>query len=206
MVSSASANNYPYGQCTWWACQRFHDTAGVYVPWAGDAHSWTSLALAYGWSVTSVPVNGPSIICLQPLIQGAGILGHVAYVEAVTGNQVTSSNMNWGDTTAQRYSVQSVNFHTGPGVNFISLPGTKPVQSGQSVNSTSSFNQPVSAISSIGSFLSSYPVIAGWATAPVRIAKLLAGIGCVFLAIALLLMPDIEELGKVAAKAGVMLA
>ena len=32
---SASSNTFPYGQCTWWACQRYHDLTKYYPPFSG---------------------------------------------------------------------------------------------------------------------------------------------------------------------------
>ena len=56
------------------------------------------------------------IIVLQPRVQGAhGRYGHVAYVTAVSGTQVTVSEMNSGGGCW----VVRDSFHTGPGVSFI---------------------------------------------------------------------------------------
>jgi hypothetical protein len=116
-------------------------------------------------------------------------LGHVAYVEAVqNANTVVSSNMNWGDTRAEQLSVQSVTFHAGPGVNFISLPGSSTVASGSTIAATSTTSFDLSSLAGLFSF----------AGDPVRIVKVLMGMGFILLAILLLFEPEILQAVKVA--------
>ena len=114
-----SVNVFPYGQCTWWANQHYFQLHGVFVPWRtqSDAWEWTARAYQFGWHVSSSPTVG-SIIDLQPWVQGAYGLGHVAVVEQVLSNgHVIASNMNWG---AYPWQVTYVQFTPGPGVTFIS--------------------------------------------------------------------------------------
>lgn len=113
-------NPFPYGQCTWWASQRYHTLHGVYVPWLtqADAWQWTSRAQQFYWRVSSKPALG-AIVDLQPWVQGAYGLGHVAVVEQILPNgHVIASNMNWGTHPAQ---VTYVEFVPGSGVTFISF-------------------------------------------------------------------------------------
>ncbi len=113
-------NVFPYGQCTWWANQRYFQLHGVFVPWTtqSDAWEWTTRAYQFSWHVSSSPTVG-SIIDLQPGVQGAYGLGHVGVVEQVLSNgHVIASNMNWG---AYPWQVTYVEFASGPGVTFISL-------------------------------------------------------------------------------------
>ena len=116
--AQGSGNFFAYGQCTWWAAQRYYQLHGIYVPWTtnADAWQWTDRAYQFGWHVSSSPVAG-SIIDLQPWVQGAHGLGHVAVVEQVlaTGD-VIASNMNWGANPTQ---VTDVQFSPGPGVTFL---------------------------------------------------------------------------------------
>lgn len=115
-----TTNVFPYGQCTWWADQRYFELHGVFVPWTtqSDAWEWTARAYQFGWQVSSTPTVG-SIIDLQPWVQGAYGLGHVGVVEQVLSNgHVIASNMNWG---AYPWEVTYVEFVPGPGVTFISL-------------------------------------------------------------------------------------
>jgi surface antigen len=114
-----TVNVFPYGQCTWWANQRFFHIHGVFVPWRtqSDAWEWTARAYQFGWHVSSSPKVG-SIIDLQPWVEGAYGLGHVALVEKVRSNgHVIASTMNWG---AYPWQVTYVEFAPGPGVTFIS--------------------------------------------------------------------------------------
>lgn len=114
-----SVNVFPYGQCTWWANQRYFQLHGVFVPWRtqSDAWEWTARAYQFGWHVSSSPTVG-SIIDLQPWVQGAYGLGHVALVERVLSNgHVIASTMNWG---VYPWQVTYVQFTPGPGVTFLS--------------------------------------------------------------------------------------
>lgn len=111
-------NPFPYGQCTWWASQRYHDLHGIYVPWISqaDAWQWKDRAHQFYWHVSSKPSPG-AIIDLQPWVQGAYGLGHVAVVERIlTNGHVIASNMNWGAHPSQ---ITDVEFAPGPGVTFI---------------------------------------------------------------------------------------
>jgi surface antigen len=114
-----SVNVFPYGQCTWWANQRYFQLHGVFVPWRtqSDAWEWTARSYQFGWHVSSSPTVG-SIVDLQPWVQGAYGLGHVGVVEQVLSNgHVIASTMNWG---AYPWQVTYVQFTPGPGVAFIS--------------------------------------------------------------------------------------
>lgn len=113
-------NFFPYGQCTWWADQRYYQLHGVYVPWTTGANAWqwTARAEDFHWHVASSPSVG-AIIDLQPGVQGASALGHVAVVESVLSNgNVIASNMNWG---ASPWQITNVQFSPGPGVTFITI-------------------------------------------------------------------------------------
>lgn len=118
MPATGSYNWFPYPYCTWWADQRYHQIHGVYVPWRtqSNAWQWTARAYQFGWQVSSRPSYG-AIIDLQPWVQGAYGLGHVAVVEKVySDGSVLASNMSWGSNP---YAVVYVHFRPGPGVTFI---------------------------------------------------------------------------------------
>ena len=111
---------FPYGQCTWWTSYRYFQLHGIYVPWKtqADAWEWTARARDFHWHISSTPSPG-AIINLQPWVEGAYGLGHVAVVEKVLKNgHVIASNMNWG---AYYWEVTYVEFTPGPGVTFISF-------------------------------------------------------------------------------------
>ncbi len=115
-----SGNPFPYPACTWWADQRYHQLHGTYVPWTTNANAWqwTQRAYQFGCRVSSTPSVG-AIINLQPGVQGASFLGHVAVVEQVLGNgRVLASNTSWG---ANPWAVTDVQFSEGPGVTFITI-------------------------------------------------------------------------------------
>ena len=115
-----TGNYFPSGQCTQWAAQRFFQIHGVYVPWQTNANAWqwTARAYQFHWHVSASPSVG-AIIDLQPWVQGAYALGHVAVVERVLSNgHVIASNLNWG---AYPWQVTNVEFTSGYGVTFINL-------------------------------------------------------------------------------------
>lgn len=78
-----SANTYARGNCTWYVASL------RYVPnhW-GNADHWLYAARAAGWTTGSAPRVGA--IAWTSL----GWAGHVAYVTAVRGGQVTVTEMN----------------------------------------------------------------------------------------------------------------
>ncbi|TAK89493.1 LysM peptidoglycan-binding domain-containing protein [Patescibacteria group bacterium] len=77
-------NTYSYGYCTWYVASKRAVPGG----W-GNARSWYANAQASGIGVGSAP--RPGAIAWT----GAGYYGHVAYVESVSGNMVTVSEMNY---------------------------------------------------------------------------------------------------------------
>lgn len=116
-VAAGTGNTFPYGACTWYADQRYHELHGAYVPWRGNAYAWPQGAYAYGWRVSSAPSVG-SIIALQSGVQGASGMGHVGIVEQIEGNgNIVASSMNWGENPS---AVTRWQFHPGPGVTFLS--------------------------------------------------------------------------------------
>ena len=112
-------NLFPYGQCTWWANQRYFQIHGIYVPWTinSDAWQWSARAQDFHWHVSTTPTVG-SIMNIQGWVQGSLGLGHVAIVESILDDgRFLTSNMNW----AAQYTgqVTYVYFTAGPGVTFI---------------------------------------------------------------------------------------
>jgi len=96
---TVSYNEGASGQCTWWAIDRFHAFSGYYPNFVaagnnGDARYWGGNAVLNGWTVTATPrVN--SIVVFQPYTNGAGAVGHVAWVTAVSGSSITFTEMNY---------------------------------------------------------------------------------------------------------------
>ncbi|TMD71450.1 MAG: CHAP domain-containing protein, partial [Chloroflexi bacterium] len=106
-------------QCTYWADLRYHQLTGFWVPWGGNAWEWAAGASASGWNVSSSP-HVPSIIVLQPGVQGAGGFGHVAVVERINSDgTVYTSNWNWYGNGGGWATWSSWDFTPGPGVSFV---------------------------------------------------------------------------------------
>jgi surface antigen len=114
-------NRFAFGQCTYWANMRYHALTGYWVPWLGNAYQWSYGASASGWIVSSTP-HVPSIIVLQPGVQGAGYFGHVAIVEKINSDgSVYTSNYNWYSNGG--WDILSyVTFYPGAGVSFVWHP------------------------------------------------------------------------------------
>jgi surface antigen len=115
---SGGLNRFAFGECTYWANMRYHALTGFWVPWLGNAYQWYYGAKASGWVVSSTP-KVPSIIVLQPYVQGASWLGHVAIVESINKDgSVYTSNYNWyngGGWDILSYYT----FRLGAGVSFL---------------------------------------------------------------------------------------
>jgi len=111
-------NRFAFGQCTFWANMRYHALTGVWVPWLGNAYQWAYGARMSGWIISSKPIV-PSIIVLQPGVQGASYFGHVAVVEKINPDgSVYTSNYNWyANGGWDRLSYWT--FKPGPGVVFV---------------------------------------------------------------------------------------
>jgi surface antigen len=114
-------NRFAFGNCTYWANMRYHALTGYWVPWLGNAYQWAYGASISGWIVSSKP-KVPSIIVLQPGVQGAGGYGHVAIVERINSNgSVYASNYNWYANGG--FDILSYwTFTPGSGVSFVWHP------------------------------------------------------------------------------------
>lgn len=87
--------NWGYdGTCEWYVLDRFYKQAGVYPQVSGNADNFANSAGQSGWTVSDAPRVG-SIAVFQPGMNGAGDVGHVAWVESISGNQITISEMNF---------------------------------------------------------------------------------------------------------------
>jgi surface antigen len=94
-------NSGDAGNCTWWALNEFHQFDGLYPDTLSsdssrdDAKYWATNAADNGWTVTSTP-RVDSIAVFQPGVNGAfPPAGHVAWVIAVSGSQITVTEMNF---------------------------------------------------------------------------------------------------------------
>lgn len=81
---SRGPNKFPWGYCTWWVA------AKRYIPWSGNAWQWYGNAKAYGYATGGAPVPGSIYVSWDN-----PYYGHVSYVESVSGNSFTISEMNY---------------------------------------------------------------------------------------------------------------
>lgn len=97
-VNPLKSHRFAYGHCTYYVAGR------VYVPWSGHAKSWLTNARAYGYRTGSVPVVGSIMVTTENKWYG-----HVALVEAVNGNSITISEMNYVGWNRKSVRVLSAN-------------------------------------------------------------------------------------------------
>jgi len=100
------------GQCTWGALDQWHKAFGYYPGgWTGNAEAWASGARSAGYTVGSTP-RTQSIIVMQPGVAGSSSVGHVAWVTAVNGSQITILEMN-GTAGPYNYDTRTVTLSGG---------------------------------------------------------------------------------------------
>jgi surface antigen len=82
------------GQCTWGALDKWYQSEGYYPGgWTGNAMAWGYGAANAGYTVSGTP-RTRSIVVMQPGVHGSSSVGHVAWVTAVNGNEITMIEMN----------------------------------------------------------------------------------------------------------------
>ena len=90
----SSRNWATAGQCTWGALNKWYQSEGYYPGgWTGNAMVWDTGAAAAGYTVSGTP-RTRSILVMEPGVHGSSSVGHVAWVTAVNGDQVTIVEMN----------------------------------------------------------------------------------------------------------------
>ena len=104
IVVSAKAgskyNGYPYGYCTYYVATR----RAIPTSW-GNAGQWLSSAKRAGYSTGSEPAAGAVVVTRESW------WGHVGYVESVSGDSFTISEMNyngWGVVSRRTLSAHDV--------------------------------------------------------------------------------------------------
>ena len=116
------------GYCTWGAQEQIHDHTGYYVKaLTGNAENCAYQAEAAGWTVVG-EAQPHSIAVFSSSIVGG--VGHVAWVDAVNGRDITITEMNtgFGATVANGY--HATGFHEFdtrtvedvPGISYILIP------------------------------------------------------------------------------------
>ncbi len=116
------------GYCTYGTQDKVHENAGYYIAaLTGPAGTWDDQARAAGWSMVA-DAQPHSIVVFEPSLVGG--VGHVAWVDAVNGKNVTITEMNYGrgDTESNRYRTTGFDqWHTRtvtdvPGMSYILIP------------------------------------------------------------------------------------
>ncbi|MER7071919.1 CHAP domain-containing protein [Terrabacter sp. NPDC000476] len=94
-VGGRSAYNWgSAGQCTWGVLNKWYQSEGYYPGgWTGNALVWAERAAGAGYTVSGTP-RTRSILVLQPGVYGSSSAGHLGWVTAVNGDQVTIIEMN----------------------------------------------------------------------------------------------------------------
>ena len=95
-----ASNNESYpnyvGECTWYCRGRFHEIFGIKNVGSGSAYEWVDCALPAGVardkniSVGALRKNSVAVFG----IGGASTSGHVVFIESVSGDNVTYSDVN----------------------------------------------------------------------------------------------------------------
>jgi surface antigen len=80
---TTTVNNATPGQCTDGALQKWFQASGSYPALSGNAKDWAASARAAGWTVVDDP-QPRSLVVFQPGVQGAGDIGHVAWVNSTS--------------------------------------------------------------------------------------------------------------------------
>jgi surface antigen len=106
-INTLSPLRFDYRECVDFVAWRLNRDAGVVTaPWKydwgvirgangnGDAIGWRPDWQANGWPVDVPPTPG----CVGWYGTSAGALGHVNYVQAVTGTTLVLEEYNWGGT------------------------------------------------------------------------------------------------------------
>ncbi len=121
-ASSGARSGYNWatrGQCTWGALSMWYQSEGYYPGgFTGNALTWGYGAANAGYSVGSTP-RTRSILVMQPGVHGSSSAGHVAWVTAVNGNQVTIVEMN---ALAGAYNYNTRTLTNTGGMRYIYAP------------------------------------------------------------------------------------
>jgi surface antigen len=114
-IGTLSPLGYDYRECVDFVAYRLNRDAGTSTsPWkytwstltplGGDAFDWKKNWEAHGWQISHTPIPGAVAWWGSG---SAGILGHVAYVQAVNSNgSVALEEYNWNDNHA--YSTRTI--------------------------------------------------------------------------------------------------
>lgn len=116
------------GYCTWGAQEQIRVHTGYYVQaLTGNAEVWASQAQSAGWTVVGEPEPHSVAVYSSALVGG---VGHVAWVDAVNGGDMTITEMNFGPGATDANGYRTAGFHefstrtarAVPGMSYILIP------------------------------------------------------------------------------------
>lgn len=116
------------GYCTWGAQEQIHAHTGYYIrALTGNAENWANQAQAAGWTVVNEAQPHSIAVFSSSLVGG---VGHVAWVDAVNGNNITITEMNTGYGASASNGYRTTGFHEfdtrtlaqAPGMSYILIP------------------------------------------------------------------------------------
>lgn len=116
------------GYCTWGAQEQIHVHTGYYIKaLTGNAENWADQARAAGWTVVDEAEPRSVAVYSSSLVGG---VGHVAWVDAVNGADITITEMNFGYGATAANGYQTTGFHEFdtrmakgvPGMSYILIP------------------------------------------------------------------------------------
>ena len=116
------------GYCTWGAQEQIHEHTGYYMKaLTGSAENWANQAQAAGLTVVGEAQPHSIAVFSSSLVGG---VGHVAWVDAVNGRQITITEMNMGPGATVENGYRTAGFHgfdtrtveDVPGMIYILIP------------------------------------------------------------------------------------
>lgn len=116
------------GYCTWGVQEQIHVHTGYYIQaLTGNAETWASQARAAGWTVVDDAEPRSIAVYSSALVGG---VGHVAWVDAVNGADMTITEMNFGSGATAANGFRTTGFHEFstriareiPGISYILVP------------------------------------------------------------------------------------
>ena len=157
-------------QCTSFAAYRLSNTNGFTLPVGyGNAITWGPIARANGHRVDMNPAVG-SIAWFSDGVNGAGYMGHVAWVAEVNGDQVTIEEYNYNAGQGpEKYHKRS--FHKSQVSGYIHFKDlesgnqtSNPINSSINIGDTVRFTGTFRVTSIVGSNITSQDLAGGTPT------------------------------------------
>jgi surface antigen len=124
-INDPWGGNYPNRECTSFVSWRLSSRNNFQTSALGNAQYWGSNAASRGFPVDMTPAIG-AVAWFKPYVNGAGSVGHVAWVEGVNGNNVTLEEYNAKvNPNDHQYDFRVITASNVSGyIHFKDLPGT----------------------------------------------------------------------------------